>query len=46
MARRTAVKIGYDNAIEDVLALMRSEFGFNENGKIYRSIKQLKDQEL
>ena len=42
MARRTALRIGYENAIDDVLALLRSQFDFAEETKLYKHILELK----
>jgi hypothetical protein len=32
----------YNDAIEDVLVVLRSEFGFSETTPLYKSIRQLK----
>ena len=42
MARRTALRIGYENAIDDVLALLRCKVGLNENTQLYNNILELK----
>ena len=46
MARRTAFRIGYEDAIEDVLVVMRSEFGMWEASPLYKRIEQLKEEKF
>jgi hypothetical protein len=46
MARRTEFRIGYEDAIEDVLVVMRSEFGMWETSPLYQRVEQLKEEKF